>query len=116
MRVMPPKEARVRCRTGSEGGLPVSQPCDFPRMVFFVSDRINRMDKMNTADLDGQNSVDSVHCVEKPLPNGASGMSDMEGKAATGSGERDGSRSSINSTKLNVSGTLHKDVSMPFRE
>src|SRR6266496_876821 len=83
---------------------------------FFVSDRINRMDKMNTADLDGQNSVDSVHSVEKPLPNGASGMSDMEGKAATGSGERDGSRSSFNSTKVNVSGTLHKDVSVPFRE
>src|SRR5438045_5369910 len=83
---------------------------------FFVSDRINRMDKMNTADLDGQNSVDSVHSVEKPLPNGASGMSDMEGKGATGSGERDGSRSSFNSTKVNVSGTLHKDVSVPFRE
>jgi len=83
---------------------------------FFVSDRINRMDKMNTADLDVQNSVDSVHSVEKPLPNGASGMSDMEGKAATGSGERDGSRSSFNSTKVNVSGRLHKDVSVPFRE
>src|SRR5947209_18862633 len=83
---------------------------------FFVSDRINRMDKMNTADLDGQNSVDSVHSVEKPLPNGASGMSDIEGKAATGSGERDGSRSSFNSTKVYVSGTLHKDVSVPFRE
>src|SRR5437016_12245975 len=83
---------------------------------FFVSDRINRMDKMNTADLDGQNSVDSVHSVEKPLPNGASGMRDSEGKAATGSGERDGSRLSLNSTKVNVSGTLHKDVSVPFRE
>src|SRR5947208_4762268 len=110
MRVMPPKEARVRCRTGR------FQPCDFPRMVFFVSNRINRMDKMSTTDLDGQNSVDSVHSVEKPLPNGASGMSGIEGKAATGSGERGGSRSSFNSRKVYVSGTLHKDVSVPFRE
>src|SRR5439155_4458861 len=31
-------------------------------------------------------------------------------------GERDGSRSSFNSTKVYVSGTLHKDVSVPFRE
>src|SRR2546429_7596641 len=71
---------------------------------FLVSDRINRMDKMNTADLDGQNSVDSVHSVEKPLPNGASGMSGIEGKAATGSGERGGSRARFNLKKRLVVG------------
>src|SRR5439155_2128462 len=56
---------------------------------FFVSDGINRIDKMNTADLNGQNSVDSVHSVEKPLPN---------------------------SKKAYVSGSLHKDILVPFRE
>ena len=71
---------------------------------------------MNTADLDGQNSVDSVHSVEKPLPNGASGMSDIEDKAATGSGERAGSRSSFNSRKVYASGELHAGVRVPFRE
>src|SRR4029450_8479810 len=56
---------------------------------FFVSDGTNRMDKMNTADLNGQNSVDSVHSVENPLPN---------------------------SKKAYVSGSLHKDIMVPFRE
>src|SRR4029450_3773389 len=56
---------------------------------FFVSDGTNRMDKMNTADLNGQNSVDSVHSVEKPLPN---------------------------PKKPYVLGSLHKDILVPFRE
>src|SRR5205814_6997761 len=82
----------------------------------FVWDRINRMDKMN----------------------GATGASDIEGKAATGSGERGGSRSSFNSEKPNgadsvdsvhsvekslpnskkiyVSGKLHPNIRVPFRE
>jgi phosphomethylpyrimidine synthase len=55
----------------------------------FVSDRINRMDKMNSENLNGENSVDSVHSVEKPLPN---------------------------SRKVHVSGTLHPDVRVPFRQ
>src|SRR5437870_4909604 len=80
---------------------------------FLMSDRINRMDKMN----------------------GAIGASDIEGKAATGSGERGGSRSSFNSEKTNgtdsvhsvekslpnskkifVAGKLHPDIRVPFRE
>src|SRR5438552_7698210 len=61
---------------------------------FLISDRINRMDKMN----------------------GASGASDIEGKAATGSGEREGSRSSFNSTKIYVAGKQHVDLRVPFRE
>src|SRR5256714_3891989 len=43
-------------------------------------------------------------------------MSGIEGKAATGSGERGGSRSSFNSKKIYVSGKLHPDVRVPFRE
>jgi phosphomethylpyrimidine synthase len=65
------------------------QPCDFPRMAFLFQTELNRMDKMNTADLNGQNSVDSVHSVEKPLPS---------------------------SKKAYVSGSLHKDILVPFRE
>jgi len=83
---------------------------------FLISDRINRMDKMN----------------------GASGASDIEGKAATGSGERGRSRPSFNSENSNgensvdsvhsvekslpnskrvyVSGKLHSEVRVPFRE
>ena len=70
--------------------------------------------------------------------NGASGASDIEGKAATGSGERGGSRASFNSENSNgensvdsvhsvekslpnskkvyVSGKLHSEVRVPFRE
>src|SRR5580704_13343198 len=49
-------------------------------------------------------------------PNGASGTSDIEGKAATGSGERGGSRLSFNSRKVYVAGKLHVDLRVPFRE
>jgi len=62
-----------------------------------------------------KDSIDS-QSTETPLPNGASGASDMEGKAATGSGERDGSRSSFNSKKTYVAGKLHTDLRVPFRE
>src|ERR1043166_372874 len=102
MRVMPPKGAEAAMRSQTHG--------------FFVSDRINRMDKMN----------------------GASGGSDMEGKAAAGSGERGGSRVGFNaedsnggnsvdsvhsienplpnSRRIYVAGKLHGDVRVPFRE
>ena len=99
---MPPKGARLGHAISAHG--------------FLISDRINRMDKMN----------------------GASGASDIEGKAATGSGERGGSRASFNSENSNgensvdsmhsvekslpnskkvyVSGKLHSEVRVPFRE
>src|SRR6266550_4058516 len=82
-------------------------------MVFCFADRINKM-------------------------NGATGMSDIEGKAATGSGERGGSRTSFNKTtskkpgnsnsvhsveislpnsrKIYVNGQLHPNIRVPFRE
>jgi phosphomethylpyrimidine synthase len=58
---------------------------------FFVSDRINRMDKMTSenVNVNGEHSVDSGHSVEKPLPN---------------------------SRRIYVGGTLHSDVRVPFRE
>src|SRR5947208_2047454 len=56
---------------------------------FFVSDKINRMDKMTSENLNGENSVESVHSVEKPLPN---------------------------SKKIYVSGKLHSGIRVPFRE
>src|SRR5881227_2958660 len=59
-----------------------------------------------------KDSIDSQG-TETPLPNGAS---DIEGKAATASGERDGSRSSFNSKKTYVAGKLHTDIRVPFRE
>src|SRR5215472_12105047 len=54
--------------------------------------------------------------IEKPLPNGATGTSDIEGKAAMGSGEQGGSRASFNSKKIYVDGELHSDIRVPFRE
>ena len=92
------------------------QPCDFFAHRIFVSDRINRRDKMTSENVNGEHSVDSVHSVEKPLPNGATGTSDIEGKAATGSGERSGSRTSFNSRKIYVSGEIHPGIRVPFRE
>jgi phosphomethylpyrimidine synthase len=62
-----------------------------------------------------KDSIDS-QSTDTALPNGASGASDIEGKAATGSGERDGSRLSFNSKKIYVGGELHADVQVPFRE
>src|SRR5438034_11051060 len=56
---------------------------------FFISDRINRMDKMSSENLNGENSGDSVDSAEEHLPN---------------------------SKKIYVSGTLHKDIRVPFRE
>jgi len=62
-----------------------------------------------------KDSIDS-QSTDTPLPNGASGASDIEGNAATGSGERGGSRSSFNSKKIYVGGKLHRDVHVPFQE
>ena len=92
------------------------QPCDFSAHGFFVSDTINKMDEMTSENVNGEHSVDSVHSVEKPLANGATGMSDIEGKAATGSGERGGSRTSFNSEKVYVNGEIHPGIRVPFRE
>src|SRR5437762_7464367 len=65
------------------------QPCDFSAHGFFVSDRINRMDKMTSENVNGENSGDSVHSVEKPLPN---------------------------SRKIYASGEIHPGIRVPFRE
>src|SRR5881398_764500 len=62
-----------------------------------------------------KDSIDS-QSTETPLPNGASGASDIEGKAATASGERDGRRSSFNSKKTYVAGKLHTNIRVPLRE
>jgi len=61
-------------------------------MAFLFLDRINRMDKMvseKSKSSAAGNSVDSVHSVEKSLPN---------------------------SKKIFVSGKLHPDLRVPFRE
>src|SRR6266481_499512 len=92
------------------------QPCDFSAHGFSVSDTINKMDKMTSENVNGEHSVDSVHSVEKPLPNGATGMSDIEGKAATGSGERGGSRTSFNSQKFYFAGKIHPKFCVRFRK
>jgi phosphomethylpyrimidine synthase len=75
MRVMPPKEARP--------GHAIF------RAWLFVSDRIKRMNKMTSENVNAETSVNSVHSVEKPLPN---------------------------SKKIYVSGKLHPDIRVPFRE
>src|SRR6266481_3740497 len=61
-------------------------------MAFLFLDRINRMDKMvseKSKSSAAGNSVDSVHSVEKFLPN---------------------------SKKIFVAGKLHPDLRVPFRE
>jgi phosphomethylpyrimidine synthase len=63
-----------------------------------------------------ENGSEPSEAPDTPLPNGATGASDIEGKAATGSGERDGSRSSFNSKKTYVAAKLHTDIRVPFRE
>jgi phosphomethylpyrimidine synthase len=65
------------------------QPCDFSAHGFFVSDTINKMDKMTSENANGENSVDSVHSVVKPLPN---------------------------SRKIYVNGEIHPGIRVPFRE
>jgi phosphomethylpyrimidine synthase len=74
------------------------------------------MDKMASGNVNGENSVNAVHSVEKPLPNGTTGTSDMEGKGATVRAERGGRRASFNSRKVYISGALHQDIRVPFRE
>src|SRR6266478_4403255 len=61
-------------------------------MAFLFLDRINRMDKMvseKSKSSAAGNSVDSIHSVEKSLPN---------------------------SQKIFVAGKLHPDLRVPFRE
>jgi phosphomethylpyrimidine synthase len=63
-----------------------------PRMAFLFFNRINRMDKMgsnNSKSSAVSNSVDSVHSVRESLPN---------------------------SEKIYVSGKIHPDIRVPFRE
>jgi phosphomethylpyrimidine synthase len=55
----------------------------------FLSDRIIKMKKMTSQNVSGKSSVDSIHSVEKPLPN---------------------------SRKVFVDGTLHPGIRVPFRE
>src|SRR3984893_17213577 len=71
-------------------------------------DRIYRINAVEKSASDRINKMDE--------PNGASGTSDIEGKAATGSGERGGSRLSFNSRKIYAAGKLHPDIRVPFRE
>ena len=54
-----------------------------------ISDRINKMDKIASAKSVAADSVDSVHSVEKPLPN---------------------------SRRVYVGGKIHPDIRVPFRE
>jgi phosphomethylpyrimidine synthase len=62
---------------------------EFRAWFFCFSDKINRMDKMNPEKSNGADSENSVHSVEKSLPN---------------------------SKKTYVSGKIHPDVRVPFRE
>ncbi len=61
----------------------------FRAWLFCCADRINRMDKMKSGKSNGTDSVDSNHSVEKPLPN---------------------------SRKVYISGKIHADIRVPFRE
>src|SRR5438128_4223109 len=56
---------------------------------FLISDRINKMNKMRSEKTISADSVDFVHSVEKSLPN---------------------------SHKVYVTGEIHRDVRVPFRE
>src|SRR5437870_10741572 len=56
---------------------------------FFISGRINKMNKMRSEKTISADSVDFVHSIEKSLPN---------------------------SHKVYVTGEIHRDVRVPFRE
>jgi phosphomethylpyrimidine synthase len=60
-----------------------------PTHGFSFLDKINEMNKMKSPEGNGADSVDSVHSVEKPLPN---------------------------SRRVYVSGKFHPDIRVPFRE
>jgi phosphomethylpyrimidine synthase len=64
-------------------------------MAFFLSDRINKMKKMKSEKNGRADSVDSVHSVEN---NGSA------------------SRTLPNSRKVYVTGKLHPEIKVPFRE
>jgi phosphomethylpyrimidine synthase len=92
MRVMPPKEGPNR-----------SQPCDIPRMAFIFLDRIHRINMMKTkissTDSLGPDYTDSR---KRNLRKSAKSVDD---------------RSPLpNSRKIFVSGELHPDIRVPFRE
>ncbi|PYJ72521.1 MAG: hypothetical protein DME75_04530 [Verrucomicrobia bacterium] len=64
-------------------------------MVFLLSDRINKMNKMRSEKTGSSDSVDSVHSVEN---NGSA------------------PHTLPNSRKVYVSGKLHPDLKVPFRD
>jgi phosphomethylpyrimidine synthase len=112
MRVMPPKGGAIRT-----GGQFLSHPFSSPS---FMKEPVISTDSLalDYTDSEETNLCKSAQSADESssLPNGASGASDIEGKAATGSGERGGSGSSFNSKKIYISGKIHPEIRVPFRD
>src|ERR1700737_3454675 len=116
MRVMPPKG----------GAMPHGHwfsAIRFSAHGFLFSDRINKMDKMTPTKSNGTDSENSVHSVEKSGSDRINKMNKMvsENPKVPDSSNSENSVHSVqaslpNSKKIYVSGKLHPDIRVPFRE
>src|SRR6202022_3227446 len=116
MRVMPPKG----------GAMPHGHwfsAIRFSAHGFLFSDRINKMDKMTPTKSNGTDSENSVHSVEKSGSDRINKMNKMvsENPKVPDSSNSENSVHSVqaslpNSKKIYVSGKLHVDIRVPFRE
>src|SRR2546423_12011063 len=104
MRVMP-----------TQGG----QPCVLPRMAFKFLDRINKMNKRASEKANGADSDNSAHSVKKSDSDRINKMGQMGSESGTSDSVDSvhSVRESLpNSHKVYVSGKIHSDVRVPFRE
>src|SRR6266404_8139244 len=91
-------------------------------MVFLFLDRINRMDKMvseKSKSSAAGNSVDSVHSVQNPSSDRINKMGKMGSESGTSNSDHsvDSVQNPLpNSRKVFVTGKLHPDIRVPFRE
>src|SRR5882724_6267130 len=91
-------------------------------MAFLFLDRINRMDKMvseKSKSSAAENSVDSVHSVQNPSSDRINKMGKMGSESGTSNSDHsvDSVQNPLpNSRKVFVTGKLHPDLRIPFRE
>src|SRR5467141_3429874 len=91
-------------------------------MAFLFLDRINRMDKMvseKSKSSAAGNSVDSVHSVQNPSSDRINKMGKMGSESGTSNSDHsvDSLQNPLpNSRMVFVTGKLHPDLRVPFRE
>ena len=124
MRVMPtqggqPAILRTALLTGSTNDKAFRKSNGECLFCHSYSDRINKMDKMKSETLNGSNSENSIHSVEKSDSDRINKMDKMGSESGTSNSVdsvNSVEKSLPNSRKVYVSGKIHPEIRVPFRE